>query len=353
MLVAVADLGAQHFARRRQADGRLLLEQRVDVARQPLGARARAGRRRATAASASATNLRRVALDERLRLQVPRAIRVGGPGRERLRIAQLDDVAVDASGRRPRRSGARQVGAVEPQAEPPHVARLVDALLVIAGTTAAASSRSTCIAARHRHALRACSGVSRTVIRPSGLSSRTTSPVSVIHDVVVQAGEGHARPGTPESAPRRRRSRLRACRRRASPARCAASPDRRSSTGACAPGARPPLASRRARVQHQRRRLGQRRASSVRVPAAAADRRATRRRPSSRPVTRHRAGAGIEREVERPQREASIDARGRLQDRGGRARRAATSAAGRPPAARSRRRSASIWLTVKPIFSPR
>ena len=43
VLVAVADLGAQHFARRRQADGRLLLEQRVDVPRQPLGARARAG----------------------------------------------------------------------------------------------------------------------------------------------------------------------------------------------------------------------------------------------------------------------------------------------------------------------
>ena len=42
VLVAVADLRAQHFARGRQADGRLLVEQRVDVARQPLGAGASA-----------------------------------------------------------------------------------------------------------------------------------------------------------------------------------------------------------------------------------------------------------------------------------------------------------------------
>jgi hypothetical protein len=51
------------------------------------------------------------------------------------------------------------------------------------GATAAVCSRSTCIR-RDTAVARAWSADSRTVIRPSGLSSRTTSPVSVIHDEV-------------------------------------------------------------------------------------------------------------------------------------------------------------------------
>ncbi len=44
---------------------------------------------------------------------------------------------------------------------------------------------------RRSRALCACSGVSRTVMNPSGLSSRTISPVSVIQAVVFKPGELH------------------------------------------------------------------------------------------------------------------------------------------------------------------
>ncbi len=73
-------------------------------------------------------NLRCVALDERLRLQERAQV-----GRARLRLQgsrvhDLDDVAIDALAGA-LQVGAREVRALEPQAQPFHVARLLDALL--------------------------------------------------------------------------------------------------------------------------------------------------------------------------------------------------------------------------------
>ena len=214
VLVAVADLGAQHLARRRQADRRLLLEQRVDVAREPLGAGARRRSTPRTRRLGLRDDLRRVALDERLRARDSRAASgSAGPACSVLRIAQLDDVA------------RRRVWP-----PPCEVGRATDRRRRAAGAAAArrAARRSACL---HRAARRPrpradrpasvagtaiaarALGDSRTVIRPSGLSSRTTSPVSVTHDVGAAGPRTPSRRGTPESAPRRRRARARACRR--------------------------------------------------------------------------------------------------------------------------------------------
>ena len=124
----------QHLARRRQADGRLLVEQRVDVARQPLGARARAGRRRATRLAGLGANLRRVAFDERLRLQIARDVR-------------------DRAGR-PRASAGRAISMTSPST------RLAAALQIrrrtgprrrAAGAAAARRAARRCAAATARH----------------------------------------------------------------------------------------------------------------------------------------------------------------------------------------------------------
>ena len=77
MLVAVADAGLENLERGGQADGRPLLDDRVDVAREPLGAQARGvgadGRLLGLGA-----DLGRVALEEGLRVEV--ALEVGGRG---------------------------------------------------------------------------------------------------------------------------------------------------------------------------------------------------------------------------------------------------------------------------------
>ena len=99
VLVAVADLRAQNLARRRQADRRLLVEQPVDVTRQPLGPAAVAccAAHRLLGLGA---NLRRIAFDQRLRRRDTRASRIAArPGCEHPRIRELDHVAV---GRWPR-----------------------------------------------------------------------------------------------------------------------------------------------------------------------------------------------------------------------------------------------------------
>ena len=136
----------------------------------------------------------------------------------------------------------------------------------------------------------------------------------------------------------------------------AASPDRRSSTGGACP------------ARGRRRRAGA--TGSATAPAAPASSRTSvrvtaagviatseptcsRRRPFDAAAHLDRPGAGIERELERAQREAAVDARGGAECVAAVSRRAATSAAGRLPAARIPPRSSIVWLTVKPIFSPR
>ena len=145
VLVAVADLGAQHFARRRQADGRLLVEQRVDFARQPLGSRARAGDAGDHALGLGA-DLRRVALDERLGPQV--AIEIApapGPASDR----------ADRSARRTRRrpTGRRRATSGVDRSTPISRSRSLTTSRgssmrlrrAMRGTIAAASSMSSCI----------------------------------------------------------------------------------------------------------------------------------------------------------------------------------------------------------------
>jgi hypothetical protein len=121
VLVAVADFGPQHFACRRQAHGRLLVEQRVHVTRQLLGAGTRIGGA-ANRNLGLGDDLGRVALDERLRRKIPRRLRVGGARLQILRIAQLEDAAVEMLGHA-FEIGLRQIRAVEPQPHPAHVAR--------------------------------------------------------------------------------------------------------------------------------------------------------------------------------------------------------------------------------------
>ena len=124
MLVAVADFRAEYFTRRRNTHGRLLVEEVVDVPREPLGARAD------TAGSHDAADgdlgfgedLRRIAFDERFWREVLQRSGVGTLGAELPRIAELDDVAVD------RLAGAlkvwaRQIGAFQSNAKTSHVAR--------------------------------------------------------------------------------------------------------------------------------------------------------------------------------------------------------------------------------------
>ena len=100
VLVAVADLRAQHFARGRQADRRLLVEQRVDVPRQPLGALARR-RSPATAVSASArisgASLSMNGSGFRYRIDV----RIGRARLQRLRVDRARSTCRRTSGRRP------------------------------------------------------------------------------------------------------------------------------------------------------------------------------------------------------------------------------------------------------------
>ena len=224
--------------------------------------------------------------------------------------------------------------------------------LAIAGTTADALEQVDAASGSTPPAPARCSGVSRTVIRPSGLSSRTTSPVSVIHDVVRSPANCHV---DPERGNRRRRA-------AATSSRLPTS----TSTGAFLSvagskmvhwwrGARHQAAVGQPARQVQRSAPAARpaRASSVRVPPAVVivERRGGGRRVGRAPRSGPVPGSS----------ENSNDSQREARDRRARScgwsrrssRRAATSAAGRPPAARSRRRSARVWLTVKPIFSPR
>ena len=99
------------------------------------------------------------------------------------------------------------------------------------GTIAAASSMSACTWLGTAMA-RAFSADSRIVRSPSGLSSRTTSPVSVTHEVVRSPANSvstrkrgnRRRPGSAHQLP--------SCRRPRQSVRCAASRRRRSSSGA-------------------------------------------------------------------------------------------------------------------------
>ena len=219
------------------------------------------------------------------------------------------------------------------------------------GTTAAASSMSALHVARHAPARRRAPASRARPSRPSGLSSRTTSPVSVTQDVRGDAGElrAHAE------------GRHRPAARRARP---------RAASTSITIGALRSVAGSKTRqlVVRARREPGGGQAArrlsdsaggsvssrvSVRVPAAVCDREveplARRRRRS----TSIGAGAGIERELERAQRERAVDARRACA--GGRRVVAPSSAiCSRPSSCSSKPSSVgTVWLTVKPIFSPR
>ena len=93
VLVAITHLRAQHFERRRQTDGRLLVEQRVDFSGETLDLGPHIGRATHHALRCSA-DLRRIALDKRLRLKI--ALKIGGRcrGAQLPGIENLDNVPV-------------------------------------------------------------------------------------------------------------------------------------------------------------------------------------------------------------------------------------------------------------------
>ena len=184
VLVAVADPRAQHLERGGQAHRRLLLEQRVHVAgqalrheprrrwrpRPPSSPRPRSRARRSPGTARGAGRRRGRARP--------------APALQRLRVAHLDHVARHRLARRPGRPGRTGPRPPAARTSSSTAARVVDAARAGSGTTAAASSMSVCIWPGTASAV-ARSGVSLTTMRPSGLSSRTTSPVSVTHEVDV------------------------------------------------------------------------------------------------------------------------------------------------------------------------
>ena len=259
-------------------------------------------------------------------------------------VDRLADAAADR--------GSTRVGAVEPHAQAAHVARFVDALLHLGHDRGRLQQvgRGPCPAPP---SLARAPAISRTVIRPSGLSSRTTSPVSVTHDVVCRPANCHV------DAERRhgRRSRCdrathtRACRRRATTGALRSvagskivhswrAPALRPPPPGGAPGSATAPAARPARALRCACRSAWSTTSAQPRPVHRA---ANRRRRRCRDRARTRTTAARRR-----------DPRARWCGwRPASSRRGATSAAARPPAARSRRRSATVWLTVNPIFSPR
>ena len=131
VLVAIADLRPQHLTRGRKADGRLLLQHRVDVAREALGSRANAGNP-AHSRLGLRDHCRIVALEERFRREVVARVRIGRSVAQQLKVAQLDDVALDGltdALQNVLEIGAGEIRAGEPDTQPPHVARFGDALL--------------------------------------------------------------------------------------------------------------------------------------------------------------------------------------------------------------------------------
>ena len=126
VLVAVANLGSQHFERGGKTDGWLLVEERVDVARQLLGARTRP-LRAGDGLLRFGADFGRVAFDERFRLQVLVDVAIRWTGLQCLRIRQLDRRAAHGL-TRALKIRVRQVRAIELEPQQAHVARLVDAL---------------------------------------------------------------------------------------------------------------------------------------------------------------------------------------------------------------------------------
>ena len=127
VLVAVADAGPQDLERRGQADGRLLLEQLVHVAHQPLRPLARTGSTRGRL-PCFGHDLGRVALDERLGREEAGGLRIERTEGCSLQVADLEGVAGDRLARavQVRRVQAFRILQAHPQAL--DRARVVDAL---------------------------------------------------------------------------------------------------------------------------------------------------------------------------------------------------------------------------------
>ena len=312
VLVAVADPGAQHLARRRDADRRLLLEEAVDVPREALGAaRVAAAPRTARAASArmSGSSLSMSGSGARCRRASGSAGRVAP---QAPRIAQLDDVVPDAASGAAIEIEAPTGRAPSSRMRSRSTSRASSIRSRPTGTMAAASSRSVCTWLGTAMA-RAFSGDSRMVSSPSGLSSRTTSPVSVTQDVVWRpensvstrnAGIG-AVPGPRTS------SRLPTSTTIGALCSVAAS----KIVQRCrAPGTRPPLASRRDRFSDSAGGSGISR-TSVRVLPAGRHREG-QTRAVQLPAHFDGAGPWIERELERAERKLLVDLRRRPDGRG-------------------------------------
>ena len=125
VLVAVSHLRPQNLAGRGQAHRRLLFEKRVHVTRQLLDARP-VSLDAANRALRLFANLRGVAFDERLRLYVPQRIRIRRAPTQRLGVLNLDLSRLCGLARA-REIRILEINAVEPYAQPRHVAGIIDA----------------------------------------------------------------------------------------------------------------------------------------------------------------------------------------------------------------------------------
>ena len=199
-------------------------------------------------------DFRRVALDQRLRRQVPLSVRVGRPARRLAWIANLDDVARRPSGRRPGDPGAER-SAPSSRSRSRRTSRGSSMRSVHHRHDRRGLEQVGLHAARHRH------GPARVGRLANGDQAQRALLADDLAGVGhpgrrVQAGERPSPRETPGSDVCRR-ARARACPTSTSPARCAASRDRRSSTGGARPASRPPFASRRDRFSDEHGRFGQ------------------------------------------------------------------------------------------------
>ena len=261
-----------------------------------------------------------------------RAAGSAGPAPSDLRIAQLDDVAVDGLPT-PCRSGVGQISARRAACATGAHRAVRDALLHRRHHRGRRRADRAACRTRHRHARRALAALSRTVISPMGLSSLTTSPVSVTHDVRAQAGKLHVHPegGHPtpltETTSRGPTS--------STTGHCCSVAGSKSAHRWRVPATRPARSETAAQVQRQDGRFGQ----LAHLARRAAGSRHAERESMARRPHRGRRGprSGIEKNVERPHGEGAIDMSGRANTHAAPPHRTASSAGARPPAARSRR----------------
>ena len=278
------------------------------------------GRRPRPPPRASARIAGIVALDERLGPQIAREVGIRRLRRAATARRRSPGCRPSTDCPAPLHLGTREVGAFDADADAPHVARIVDAVLRRAARQDGRRLEQVALdAPADRQPLRVFRRLADRRAGPSGLSSRTTSPVSVTHDEV----RSPANASSTRNAGIGRLVRLRPLAADLTTAGAntftisrlpiaIVTVSLRSVAGSnttnccCVPGLKPCAASRRGRFRLSTG-TSSRSRSSVCVPLGGLDRQADVLAGDAAGHL-HGPGARIEREVERAQRELAIDA---------------------------------------------